>query len=158
MPVELVEEDAAGPLEYSDMPWWGSDALTLRPAAVEVLGAVLQPIGELLPLSCRDASMVLFNVMNVVDALDRKASRIALFPNSERVMAIDRHVFRPEALVGQLLFKIPELTRGPIYASEELRDLVMSAALRGLEFRPIWNDHRPADTASPGEDARLAME
>lgn len=37
------------------------------------------------------------------------------------------------------IFKIPELVRTRIYVSDEFRDAVLEAGLKGLDFIPVWD-------------------
>ncbi|WP_018885574.1 imm11 family protein [Paenibacillus massiliensis] len=37
------------------------------------------------------------------------------------------------------IFKIPELVRTSVYVSDEFRDAVLEAGLKGLDFIPVWD-------------------
>jgi hypothetical protein len=135
--VEVIHEDEGVPLRESDSPWLGPHALVFRPRAVDALGAMLRRHGELLPLRCEEAGLSIFNVTAVPGALDENASEIVRF-GSGRIMTVDRYVFRPEAVDGIDVFKVPELRASPAFVSERFVRQWRSAGLRGLGFRRVW--------------------
>jgi hypothetical protein len=49
-------------LEPADLPWLGEHLLILKPRAVDALWDLYLSVGELLPLACRDADLVVWNV------------------------------------------------------------------------------------------------
>lgn len=136
--VRLLTEDERGqPFEESDFPWLGSHALVLRKRAVDALGSVLADVGELLPLACDDAELWVLNVCRVVDALDEGRSQLVRF-GTGRIMKVERHIFRPESVEGQLVFKIPQLLRGSVFMTDDFIHVV--TGLRGLGFELVWED------------------
>jgi hypothetical protein len=123
----------------ADLPWLGAHLLVLSPRAVDVLGERLRPYGELLPLSCPDNEYVVFNPLRIVSALDEEASGLIRFPSSGRVMNIARHVFRPSALDGAQIFKIPQL-RSSMYLTSEAANAIGAFGLQGTELRHEWSE------------------
>ena len=103
--VVIVREDAGEPLLESDSPWLGSHALIFREAPVERIGPLLEPHGELLPLSCPDAELWMYNPLRVLDALDEGASSAVRFSNG-RIMRINRYVLRREVIRNAQIFKL----------------------------------------------------
>jgi hypothetical protein len=77
--MQLIHEDEGKNLLPSDSPWFGSDALIFRLAAIDALGAELRKYGELLPVACTEAELLIFNPTRVVDALGEKASSLVRF-------------------------------------------------------------------------------
>jgi hypothetical protein len=138
--VELLRIDDDGlPLQPADLPWLGDHVLVLTSRAVRVLGEVLLPFGELLPLACADAELFVYNPLMVVDALDGERSRVVRF-SSGRVMDIREYVLRSEAIRGIHAFKIPEMTRGSLLVSSAVVEAVKNADLRGTGFERVWAD------------------
>jgi len=123
-------------LKRADFPWFGSDALCLRPEAVCALGNLLTEYGELLPLCCGSTELYAWNVTTVVDALDMDRSKVIRFTNSERVMTITEHVFRSDIVQGLHAFKIPQAAA--IYVDNYFVARVTDAGLTGLSFRQVW--------------------
>lgn len=134
--VELIHEDRGRQLLPSDSPWLGSNSLIFRPSAVDALGHLLDAYGELLPLACSEADLFLYNVTRVIDALDQRASTIHRFDDGG--LWIKRYVFRPGAIDGVDVFKIPDLRASPTFVSHRFVDRWLDAGLRGLEFTPVW--------------------
>jgi hypothetical protein len=90
--VELLRIDDEGvPRQPADLPWLGDHVLVLTSRAVRVLGEVLLPFGELLPLACADSELFVYNPLRVVDALDGERSKVVRFSRG-RVMDIRAYV------------------------------------------------------------------
>ncbi len=121
----------------SDAPWLASNALVLRQEAVDVLAPFLLKYGELLPLACEQAPLVVFNPLRVVDALDEAVSTIRRFDDG-RIMWIQKHVFRQDVIHDLPVFKIASLQPSPIFVGEEFVERWHAAGLRGLEFQQVW--------------------
>lgn len=137
----IHESDESGPLEHSDAPWLGGWALIFRPRAVLVLGSMLRRHGNLLPLACPGEELSMLNP-RALDGLDEKASTF-LRRQDGGILAVDRHVFRPDVVSGHDLFKIPQLGVSGTYVSHRFVVRWNSAGLAGLDFRKVWE---------PGED------
>src|SRR5262245_37699106 len=61
IPMQLVRENEGAILSRSDSPWLGSNALIFRSDAIASLKPMLLRNGELLPLYCADANLVVLN-------------------------------------------------------------------------------------------------
>jgi hypothetical protein len=113
--------------------------------AVEAMGDLLRPNGELLPLRYHRGDYVAYNVTRIIDALDEEASSILRFRDG-KVMAIQEYIFRPDRLVGATIFKIPQLPKAFVFVTGEFARRVEDSALTGFHFRKLWGD-RQASTA-----------
>lgn len=133
--MKLVREYERIRYAESDAPWFGSDALIFRQRALEALEPLLSQHGELLPLSCPDAHVVMYNPTHVIDALDERASSVVRLPGGT-IVNIREHVFRTEPAAE--IFKIPNLRPSPTYVRQRFVDVWKSAGLRGLEFKQVW--------------------
>lgn len=131
----LTTNDDGSPRTEADLPWLGGHVLVLRPAAVAVLGSLLEQHGELLPLSCSDADLWLYNTTTVVDALDEDRSELVKFDDGT-ILAVERYEFRAAAIAP--VFKVPQLLRGPLFVSDEFTAAVTAAGLTGLELTEVW--------------------
>ncbi|GAA4994450.1 hypothetical protein [Actinopolymorpha pittospori] len=142
-PVEVrifsEDDDTGAPLQRADFPWLGSWALVLRDRAIDLAGPVLAPFGEFLPLTCADAAVTCFNGLELIDALDESRSQIVRFPSSGRIMAIEKHGFRPEMIPERSVFKIPQEQLGPLFYTEPVVDDLRALGLTGLDFRLVWD-------------------
>jgi hypothetical protein len=136
--MEMIRVDDRGrTLEQADAPWFGHDALVLKPKAVLAVGNYLQQHGELLPLKCADANVVIYNVTRVIDALDENASKIERFEDG-RIMSIDQPAFRASKIRGIDVFKLP-LRRSTLYVAQPFVDRWNKHGLRGITFKPVWS-------------------
>ena len=133
IPVRLIRENEGERLSRSDSPWLGSHAPIFRASALDVLGDLLEPHGEFLPLSCPDARLWMFNATRVIDALDEEASSVVRF-ESGAIMMIDRPVFRLDRLADVHAFKIPSLRVSPVFFGGAIVRRWMESELQGLEF------------------------
>jgi hypothetical protein len=156
--MKLVREDEFGrPYSESDFPWLGSHAPIMRKRAREALGDLASQYGEFLPLACDDAKLCVLNVCNVADALDLERSTISYF-SSGKMMGVDAYVFRPEALQGVQIFKIPQRPRGgPVFVNEDVVDLVQQAGLLEVGFRLLWDGADPERAAFSIDDIFTRM-
>jgi hypothetical protein len=123
----------------SDLPFLSSHLLVLRDKAFAALGDVLADYGELLPLSCPDTELWVFNALRFVDALDEDGSTLRRF-SSGRIADIQRYAFHPERVAGVEIFRLPQTPRGPLCVSGEFVERVRAAELRGADFQLVWAD------------------
>jgi hypothetical protein len=135
--MELIHEDRGHKLAKSDSPWLGAHALIFRSSVIAALGAMLSEWGELLPLRCSEAELVLYNPIRVVDALDEAASSVRRFTDG-RIMFIQRHAFRADVIGDLDVFKIPNLRVSPTFLSQRFVDRWNASGLKGLEFKEVW--------------------
>ena len=135
--VRLVHSSEGRKLRRSDAPWWGSHVLILRPKAVELLGPYLREHGQLLSLECDEDVLQAFKASRVVDALSTTDSDVARFSDGS-ISIVWRHVFKPEALLGADVFKLPNFNVSPIFATDPFVERWRSAGLEGVEFDEIW--------------------
>lgn len=140
--VRLIRKDHRGRhLKESDSPWIGSDTLILRERAVAALRPMLLAHGELLPLSCSDATLLMLNVTRVLPAIDEAASGVR-YGKSGGIRWVDRYVFREDVIAGSDIFRMTKLRGGPVLVTQQFIDLWQSSGLRGLEFKPALGTFR----------------
>jgi hypothetical protein len=133
--MRMVEaEEGADEPTYSDFPWLGEHAPILKKPAVEALAPVLNKYGQLLPLKGEDAW--LFNVTNVLDALDKEKSGIVYFDDGD-ILDIERYVFKNEIIGMAEIFKLPKRASS-VYVTDSFVGKVRDAGLRGVSFAPLW--------------------
>lgn len=139
MPVtRLLDDDEGRPRAQADLPWLGGHVLVLHERAAGLLAPLLDRYGELLPLSCPNADLWLFNVLTVVDALDEENSEIVRFDDGG-ILDVQRYAFRADPAQGLALFKVPQLLRGPLFVGDEFVDAIEAAGLTGPEFALLWS-------------------
>ena len=141
--VEFIRDGSGGDAE-SDILLLGTEpAFTAR--AVEALQDVLYPYGQILPLRSRDGEFYLWNVTNVVDALDEERSRLTRFASSGRVMSVEQWAFKPAALGASVAFKVPQFRRAYTFVTEAFANRAGAAGLLGFAPEEVWR----TDVAAP---------
>jgi hypothetical protein len=137
LPARVLPPDEDQPARRAQLPWLSDDVLALRDEAVAAVGPLLEPFGELLPLSCPDANVVIFRSTTAVDVLDEDGSDIVRFPGSGRIMAIEAYRFRPGVLKPPRAFMLPQMPRGSLYLTGDLVQQIESLGFVGTGFRPL---------------------
>ncbi|MGW0229971.1 hypothetical protein ACWDWO_16780 [Actinopolymorpha singaporensis] len=136
--IGTTDEDTGSPLRRADFPWLGSWSLVLRDQAIDLAGPVLEPFGEILPLTCPDARIALFNPLVVLDALDENHSQLVRFPDGD-LMVIEKYVFSSRAVPERSIFKIPQERSGAVFYTEPVVDELRGLGLAGLDFKLLWD-------------------
>lgn len=140
-----VEDQQTEPLPRSDFPSLFANVPVLSARAIDVLSSLVGENGQLLPLECEDCGdYVIFNVTNVVDALDEKCSEIVRFPDGKKVLDIKHFVFVPSKLRDVDIFKLPQQPLGQVFVTDRFVKTVRDAGLVGINFVWLWSsDQEP---------------
>jgi hypothetical protein len=135
--VQVVDERTPFGAPESDFPTWGmAGALALRRRAVELIGPLLSPYGDVLPLGGEGAGIAVFDCTTVIDALDQDRSEIVRFRGGG-ILAVTRYEFRPEKVSGVGAFRLPHDPAG-LFLSGTIVDAITKAELTGLDFNLVW--------------------
>jgi hypothetical protein len=132
----LVERDDGQPRSWTDFPFLAEHVVVARARAYSALHEPLRAAGEFLPLAFEAEPLWLFNTTRIVPALDLESSKVERL-SSGTIYAIDRHVFRPDALAGLLVFKVPGVRT--VYMTGDLLSLVDQLGLEGLGASLVWS-------------------
>ncbi len=125
---------------HADLPWLNDNVMILRDSAIEAVGAILKPFGEILPLECEDARLAAFNACNVVDALDEARSEIIRFP-SGRILDVKYYVLRRRDITSDV-FRLRQFPKGAIFFSARVVEQIQRTGFSsGTEFRLIRGQH-----------------
>lgn len=133
-----------GPVEgrraqRATMPWWSGarNVLVLRDEAIESVGSLLAPHGELLPMAGRNARLVMFTAPFVDDVLNEGKSDLHS-PIGSDYARLERGVFRAE-LVGQRQAFVARIGRDcDLFLTESLaRQLEATGDTAGVVFEQI---------------------
>jgi hypothetical protein len=127
-------------LQACDFPGGGGAHLMMTSRARARIGPYLEKYGEFLPFDCDNGDFCTFHVTNFVDALDEHASDVLRSPSdSNVVLLIHKHVFRPEKLTDDWMFKLPQARgRGEFYVTDPFVNMIHASGLTGLDFRQVW--------------------
>jgi hypothetical protein len=122
--------------------------------AKQALAPHLQGLGQWIELvPDYDPTYWLFYITKVIDALDVEKSEVVYFPSTPgKVMAIDRFVFKPEAVQDQLLFTLLQRPGSNRCVTDRFVELARQHGLTGLEFKLLWS----SDSKQKQPTARVA--
>lgn len=129
-PADTAEDDAmlGDVTVLGTVPLVSSRARTL----LEHLGAR----AEFLPVEYFRAPLFIMNVLAVVDCLSAQSDCLR-FPTG-RVMDVRTYVFREDRLSDDPVFRIPELLRAHVFASEAFAAQAGRQRLTGCSFSRVW--------------------
>jgi hypothetical protein len=136
IPMKLIRLDEGKALMKSDAPWLADSSLIFRQESIGAFGKILDRCGELLPLECKDANLLVFNPVPALDALDIEKSSIQRF-ESGNIMWISKYSFKRALVLGVDAFKLEGLSGSPTFLSNRFVDAWNSSGLEGLEFRQV---------------------
>jgi hypothetical protein len=127
-------------LKRAQMPWFGEHLLMLRDEAIDGVGPLLEPWGELLELDCPDARLVVFNPRTLLaGALDVERSDLRVLP-SGNVGAIYWPVFNVEVVEGVGAFRVAEQQiAGELFLAGWLVEEILATGLTaGTSFIQVF--------------------
>lgn len=127
-------------ISETDFPVLAYHAPVFSSRAVSCLRDLLDPNGELFKLSCEQNELYIFNVTNVVSALDGNNSEISFYERDRMIMSIDRYEFIPEELEGLSIFKIPQNASQSVFVTDVFVERVRECQLNGFVFNLVWSD------------------
>jgi hypothetical protein len=125
-----------------------TDPMVLSRRALDELLPLIGRFGQVLPLAFDEWEYSLFNITNVIDAVDIEASETVRYPDGG-LSRIKRYVFKPEAVRDQWIFKIPQRSKGFAFVTDRFVEAVKDAGLTGFGFELLWSDEKaPAARAA----------
>jgi hypothetical protein len=116
-----------------------SDPMVLSRRALDELVPYIGRFGQVLPLTFDECDYSLFNITNVVDAVDLDASETVRYPDGG-LSRIRSYVFRPKAVRDHWIFKIPQYAKGFAFVTDRFVEVVHRAGLTGFGFELLWSD------------------
>jgi hypothetical protein len=125
-------------LPKGDTPGLSGSIPVFNRNAVNALSDMLEPNGELLPITCEGEDYFLFNVTRLVNALNEDDCDLERFDDG-RIMDIDRYSFFKDRLRGTVVFKLPQGRLSWVYVTDPFVRRVNAAGLRGFKFPLVWN-------------------
>lgn len=131
----LTHDESGRPRAYSDFPWLGEHAPIFRRRAIERLGDVALRYGQFLPLQ-GEGDAWLYNVTNVLDALDEERARIVRFDDGS-ILAIEDYAFKADVIGASEVFKLP-MRASPVFVTDQFVARVRNSGLVGVAFTPLW--------------------
>jgi len=116
------------------------DPMAWSERALDVLLPQLACMVQVLPLEFPEGRYGLVNITHLVDGLDEGRSEIRYF-SSGNLDRITRHVFKPERVQDQWIFKIPQTPRRA-FVTDRFVERVRQAGLSGFDFELVWSDEQ----------------
>jgi hypothetical protein len=83
------------------------------------------------------AKLYVHNTSVLPNALDEERTEFFYIPGIDRVMGVEKEVFREEAVREVDMFRLPIELSSRTYVSDRFVDLANKHNLKGLKFRPI---------------------
>jgi len=121
----------------ADLPFCGED-LIMRRSAVDALRDVLEKHGEILPAATDDGvELWVFNVMVVIDALDKERSILKTIEGTDIVTLRDP-VFIESAIGDAEIFMLATRPHR-VYYTDRFVKRVKAAKLKGTDFDKVWS-------------------
>jgi hypothetical protein len=98
----------------------------------------LQGLGQWLKMDYEGVPYWLFNITNVVDALDVNRSTFSYFRDGS-IMQVEEFVFKHASLLNQWIFYIPQRSSFSGYVTDSFVDCVRKHQLTGFMFQLLWS-------------------
>ncbi|MFB5269429.1 imm11 family protein [Paenibacillus enshidis] len=122
-----------------DFPRYAPAMNVFNDRAVSVLEPLIDGLVEFLPLIDDKYNFYFCNVINILDCVDHEKSVPEIM--LDKIISYHSLYFKEDLLQTERrhIFKIPELVRTRVYVSDEFRDAVLEAGLKGLDFIQVWD-------------------
>lgn len=122
--------------KFNDYPCINLTKPAFSQRSVDLLGDLLEPNGELLPVRHELGTYFFYNCTRMVNCVDLTKSKVAKLADG-LVTSTERLVFLEEHLVDVSIFKIrTQLLE--LFCTQHFVDRVEAARLQGFVFIPIW--------------------
>ncbi len=117
----------------ADISWLGPGFYVFNKKAIDALSSLLNPAGELLPITVSDDPLEAFNPTNLVDCLDQATSQYNIRRNGN-IGRLLKPSIDTTKLHDLALFRTPEAQRNALFATEVFKQAYDTAGLIGLIF------------------------
>ena len=130
-PLEIVTDEEDIGLNEADFGLINIGSIVLTEHVIDTFGEFAKNYGELIPLEYGSRTLMLWNVTNIVDALDEEHSEMNSYGG------VDEEVFSKEKIGTSKIFKIKEDNFTNIYCTGVFKQMVEENAFSGLVFEEI---------------------
>jgi hypothetical protein len=127
-PLTIVGDEEDVGIPEADIGFINIGSIVLAETSYALLKNVVAQYGQLLPLNLDGRSLWLWNVTNIVDALDSKKSEFNSYGG------VVSPIFSGEKIGQSIAFKIKEDNFTNIYCTDQFVKLVKQNELTGLDF------------------------
>ena len=123
---------------YNDFPCISMTEPAFSQRACDSLRDLLEPNGELLPLTAPSAVKYYFyNITTLSDAFDTDNSKALWFTFPFNASTVDYYAFHTGRLAGLCIFRLYE-SPGEVLVTDEFVRRVHEAGLNGFRFTKVW--------------------
>jgi hypothetical protein len=127
-----------GDRPLSDFPELLGRVMVMSARAIDALGPLLEPHGELLPLQCEDGELWAFNVLTILDVMDTERSVAHWHEPGKRLSALRELVLaEPLPDAPPPIFKLEQWRPGRPLVTGEFLDAARTQRLTGLDPRAL---------------------
>lgn len=127
-PLEIIGDNEDTGMPEPDIGIINIGSLVLSTGALIYLRKIVSKYGQLLPLNYGDQKMYLWNITNIIDALDKEKSEMNDFGGVSKI------TFSKKKILDSKIFKIREDNATNIFCTQEFVDIVLGNNLSGIEF------------------------
>ncbi|HYG36923.1 MAG TPA: DUF1629 domain-containing protein [Clostridia bacterium] len=142
-PLEMRVDLSQGPL--CDFPALLAIIPVVSTKAKDTLSKLMGESVEFLPVHVCGRPYFALNVLSVVDALDKPKCTFRRYSNG-LIAEVTNYAFKPEALRGIHIFKLPETKFGEVLVSDQFIEAVTGANLIGLRPLLVWSEDSNRET------------
>ncbi|WP_439176796.1 hypothetical protein [Cellvibrio sp. ARAG 10.3] len=114
-----------------DITCWRGATLVLSESASNSLKHILQPNGELLPITCNGENYYIFNCLSRAEIDKSKSKQLNL---KEGLIEFENIKFEESSIQGKALFKSKDEGCTATFCTNEFVDLVMNLGMKGVRF------------------------
>ncbi|MGZ9586515.1 imm11 family protein [Paenibacillus marinisediminis] len=138
--------------ENKDLPILYSGVPVLSDKSFDVLTELMSGKVQFLNANIinHEQKYTIANVTNVIDAIDHARS----IPDFSVgcIVGFKKIAFIEKKVANQHIFKTPELTTSTVYVSDQFRETVLKAKLKGFDFIEVWDSEITEDMEKAAQD------
>ncbi len=129
------DSDKHNVIKLPDITCWFTDRLALNQTAYDALASLLEPYGELLPVTCEGVPYWILHVTKKtgMEVVELTKSHREVIEEADYI-GMQSLVFKEEKLKDLLIFQTEFSGYKNIYCTEKFKALVEAAGLKGLLF------------------------
>jgi hypothetical protein len=128
---EFVAIDESEGAAIPDLSYWIDASLVLSAKSFRLLGDVLKPWGEFLPLSVRGETYYIFNCLTLVNVNEEKSEKLLYGGEEAGIKSI---VFENNEIADKIIFKTRYNSCFNLYCTEYLKNIIEDYDLSGVIF------------------------
>ena len=133
----IYENSNDGKVPKGDFPNFMAGVLVFSKMAKDELDLFLTSEIEFLDIIIENELYYIANVVEIVDCLNIKKSKVKYFDNSKDIMEIQKYSLYKEKLINSMIFRIDNF-KTEIFVSDQFKKKVESSNLLGFKFEEVY--------------------